>query len=478
MVDPRGSRGGRGGRPPRGRGRRGGRNTPVGPEARIPTPGADGAGDRVEIPIQQPVLVDPAALMAMVRAAVREIVVPPQADTGSAPVVQPEPAPGVQTPITEARSEGHTDWVKAVGQCRPPFFYGARGDDIEMWFREVEGVFDMVAVPEDVRFRLAAGLLRRDAFDSWTVRKAGRPEWTYSEFKGAMLREYSPPGVQTERESTFYSGSYDPTIPVEEVVRQFKRELVYCAHLCPTDASRIQLLTMRLSQEVRLHTSGLGDVTFDRFLEVVLRYERQRLRPAAGPSSSSSRQSGKRPRDSVMDPGWDPRARGGPFRGGFRGGASETPITSPASREEIRTRVVTCYGCHEVGHLQRDCPRAFMECHSCRGRGHRAIFCPRKGGSAPAPRLPEAPRPPQLTHPAGQGRGFGAPGSHDGGLRGRGDGGLRGGRGRDPVRETGQSSREAGRDDASPPPPRVFQLSAFEDDDPDPTSTGMIPIPC
>ena len=132
-----------------------------------------------------------------------------------------------------------------------------------------------------------------------------------------MLREYSPPGVQTERESTFYRGSYDRTIPVEEVVRQFKRELVYCSHLCPTDESQIQLLSMRLSQEVLLHVSGLGEVSFDRFLEVVLRYVRQRLRPAAGSSSaSSSRPSGKRPRDRVMDPEWDPRARGGQFRGG------------------------------------------------------------------------------------------------------------------------------------------------------------------
>ena len=164
-------------------------------------------------------MVDPAVLMEMVRAMVREIVVPPQADAGSAPIAQPAPAPGVQTPTTEVRSEGSTDWVKAVGQCRPPFFYGARGDEIEMWFREIEGVFDMVAVPEDVRFRLAAGLLRREAFDSWTVRKAGRTEWTYSEFKGVMLREYSPPGVQTERESIFYRGSYNRLTPVEEVVR-------------------------------------------------------------------------------------------------------------------------------------------------------------------------------------------------------------------------------------------------------------------
>ena len=134
---------------------------------------------------------------------------------------------------------------------------------------EIEGVFYMVAVPEDVRCRLAAGLLRRDAFDSWTIRRADRTEWTYADLKGAMLMEYSPPGIQMSRETTFYRGTYDRSIPISEVVRQFKRELVYCSHLCPTNESRIRLLSMRLSPEVLLHASSLGAVTFERFLEVV-----------------------------------------------------------------------------------------------------------------------------------------------------------------------------------------------------------------
>ena len=137
-------------------------------------------------------------------------------------------------------------------------------------------------------------------------------------------------------------------------------------------------------------------------------------------------------------------------------------------------RAITCYGCYEEGHLRRDCPRAGMEIHSCHGRGHRASFCPRRGGSAPALRLPEAPRPPPLTYPVGPGRGSGVRGGRDGGYRGRGDGGFRGGRGRDPVRETDQSSSEVGPDAALPPPPRVFQLRGLEDDHPDSTSTGMI----
>ena len=183
MVETRGTRGGRRGRAPRGRGRRGGRSTSAESEPRIPVQEEVVVEDRAEIPlqqstpvVQQPITVDQAGLLEMMRALVRELTVPPQADSGSAPAAQPAPAPVVQTPTAEVRSEGHVDWVKAVGQCRPPFFYGARDDDIEMWFREIEGVFDMVAVPEDVRYRLAAGLLRRDAFDSWTIHKTDRSE--------------------------------------------------------------------------------------------------------------------------------------------------------------------------------------------------------------------------------------------------------------------------------------------------------------
>ena len=89
-------------------------------------------------------------------------------------------------------------------------------------------------------------------------------------------------------------------------------------------------------------------------------------------------------------------------------------------------------------------------------------------------RLPEAPRPPLLTYPAGQGRGSGVRGGRDGGDRRPGDGGSRGGRGRDPVRETDQSVSEVGPDAALPPPPRVFQLRGLEDDHPGSTSTGMV----
>ena len=416
MVETRASRGGRGGRSPHGRGRRGGRTTPVGPETRISAPEADGTEDRVEasrgrgrphirassteseirgpapdgtgigdgapvqadvgvlgggtVPVQQPIPVDSDRLQEIVRRLVREAVVAARATLAPDPVASPVPAPPVApVPVAEVAEERYGDRIPSVGQSRPLLFHGGRDGDVERWLRGIEGVFDTLAAPDDVRCRLATGLLREDALRSWMIRQGERPTWSYADFKGAMLRDFSPPGVQISREATFLRGAYTRSISIPEVIHQFQRELFYCSHPCPTDTSRIWILLRRLSPEVLRHTSGLGDVTFDQVVEVVLRYDQQGMLSAPG-YPSSSRQSGKRPRE------------------------------------------ITCYGCHEEGHYQVSCPRSHMECHSCHGLGHRARFCPRRG-----------------------------------------------------------------RDTAIPHPPRVLSLRDVEDDHPVPPFTGTIPIP-
>ena len=360
MDATRGIRGGRWARAPRGRGRPHVSVSSAESGIRVSAPGEIGIGDgapvqidggaegRVPVPAQQLLLVDRDRLHEIVRRLVREAVVAARANPVPDPVVLPAPAPpAVQIPVAGVRSEGHVDRAPIVGQCGPLFFRGGRDGGVEMWLREIEGIFDMVAAPDDVRCRLAIGLLREDALASWVIRQGERPAWTYGDFKGAMLRDFSPPGVQIARETTFYRGSYDRFTPTPEVFRQFQRELFYCSHLCPTDASRIWILMRRLSPAVVQHVSSLGAVSYEQFLEVVLSYERQ-CAPSASGYPSSSRQGGKRP------------------------------------------RAATCYGCHEEGHVQIDCPRVRTECYICHGRGHRAPFCQRRGGRAVA--LPHSPR--------------------------------------------------------------------------------------
>ena len=366
MVETRASRGGRGGRSPHGRGRRGGRTTPVESETRVSASDGVGVGDgapaqgdavvRVEGPVQPPLPVGSDRLQEIVRRLVREAVVAARAALVLDPVAPPVSAPSAaQVPAAGARSESYVDWVPVVGECRPLLFHGGHDSDVELWLRGIEGIFDMVAAPDDVRCRLAIGLLREDALSSWMIRQGERPAWTYADFKGAMLRDFSPPGVQMSREATFLRGAYTRSTPIPEVIHQFQRELFYCSHLCPTDASRIWILLRRLSPEVLLHTSGLGDVSFDQFLEVVLSYDQQGILAAPSYPSSSSRPRGKRP------------------------------------------RAVICYGCHEEGHIHRECPREPMECHFCYGHGHRASHCPRMGGSrARGGRAVALPHPPRV----------------------------------------------------------------------------------
>ena len=103
--------------------------------------------------------------------------------------------------------------------------------------------------------RLAETLLKADTFNWWHQLRAERVAWTFEEFRASMIRKYLPPGIRNSWDTAFYMIGYDPAIPVPEVIQQFKRELLYCRHLCTEDASRIRILPMRLSPAILLHLS-------------------------------------------------------------------------------------------------------------------------------------------------------------------------------------------------------------------------------
>ena len=60
--------------------------------------------------------------------------------------------------------------------------------------------------------------MKEDAFEGWHAMKAEREDWTYEEFRGAMMGEFHPADIQISRDTAFYTTEYDPTIPVPEVI--------------------------------------------------------------------------------------------------------------------------------------------------------------------------------------------------------------------------------------------------------------------
>ena len=128
---------------------------------------------------------------------------------------------------------------------------------------------------------MAETLLKADAFDGWHQLWAKRAAWTFEEFRDAMIGEYLPPGIQNSRDTAFYRTGYDLTFPKLEVIQQFRRELLYCRHLCTDDASRIRILSMRLSPEILLHLSTSDFLTLRAFQRAMTLYDEQMRRSAA-----------------------------------------------------------------------------------------------------------------------------------------------------------------------------------------------------
>ena len=66
--------------------------------------------------------------------------------------------------------------------------------------------------------RLTETCLKGDAFDEWHARRAKRLLWTFEEFHDLMIREYLSLGIQTTRDTTFYTTGHDATLSVAAVI--------------------------------------------------------------------------------------------------------------------------------------------------------------------------------------------------------------------------------------------------------------------
>ena len=70
-----------------------------------------------------------------------------------------------------------------------------------------------------------------------------------------MIREYLSLGIQTTRDTTFYTTGHYATLSIAAVIAQFKKEMQYCRHLCHDQASLIRVFSLRVSPEILLHLS-------------------------------------------------------------------------------------------------------------------------------------------------------------------------------------------------------------------------------
>ena len=367
-------------------------------------------------------------------------------------------------------------WTRSLGYQKPPHFTGAADEDVERWFRTVEAAMDTIAAPEDVRFRLASGLLRGPAFDRWYHIHRDMPDVTYASFKARMILEYCPPGIRETRRRAFLTQKYDPTVTIAQEVQRVRDGLIIAGDFIRTDEQRIELLHSRLSFGARAYISGFCCTSFGEYCDRLIRWEADRLAAQAEMSSRPP----KRPRGSEVhgrgqqrrhDAPMHARAMVPPPSAPQRQGQRQQAPPGQDTRSDRQSTAV-CYGCQEPGHFRRDCPYAGVVCHTCGRRGHRASFCAQATAAAQRflastqhqPMLPLLPPPPPRTEQR-----------QDQGPPGRGGrGGQRGGRGgRGASYHDGRgSSSSGGRGRGSG---RMFQMRSA-DDHVSPSASGTILI--
>ena len=147
---------------------------------------------------------------------------------------------------------------------------------------------------------------------------------------------------------------------------------MYYGHRCPDKACRIRVLSRRLGSHVLSHLGTREFSTFHALVRAVTLYEEQRLRSVA---NSAPLRNGKRHRLETPLPQVTSRKPTYVQPGGYQESHQIFPRMAPRPTIPL-TLGARCSGCHEVGHIARDCFQTAMTCYGCRGLGHRTVSYP------------------------------------------------------------------------------------------------------
>ena len=82
---------------------------------------------------------------------------------------------------------------------------------------------DTIAVPAEVRYRLASRLLRDRAFDRWYSAHRQLTDITFESFRIRMELEYCPLGVRQTCQHMFLAQGFDETVTILRRFRGFVR---------------------------------------------------------------------------------------------------------------------------------------------------------------------------------------------------------------------------------------------------------------
>ncbi|KAF7126629.1 hypothetical protein RHSIM_Rhsim11G0010200 [Rhododendron simsii] len=289
-----------------------------------------------------------------------------------------QPPPVQNTPPNARLAEVVIDEgrVRNFQKMKPPTFEGGLNvPQAEEWLTEMEKVFRVTQCTEVEKTTLATYNLKGEAQRWWNLMVTTEPGMTWGRFKDIFKKKYIPKAIRDSKATEFQNLKQRGSMTVTGYDEQFTSLANYAEHLIPNEDSKARRFEDGLLPDYRKHIKPLNFETYPEVLNCALmlegednnakKYEeskkRWRSNKGAGEGSSSKK------------PYTEPSHKG---RNNNKGGNNQnnnrdnnqgnnhqnnqvpTCDTCGKAHRGICWRTTNgCFGCGEMGHIKRDCPK-------------------------------------------------------------------------------------------------------------------------
>ena len=240
-----------------------------------------------------------------------------------------------------AGSQGGQSNLKRLRSHHPPTF--TRGGDPKVadhWYMQIEKVLKAMEITSDAtRIRLAAFQLEGEAQVWWKWARTSRDleAMTWAEFQELFMGKYFPDTTRHAKAQEFLELKHG-TMTVMDYVARFTELARFADDYMATDMAKVRRFENGLKLSIRGRIVSLHLQDMDSMVGTTLTIERE-IEDARGirDTSTSGKRKGDHPSSSL--------------------GKRQKTSVSRVPQIQGQPGLMTCFYCHQPGHMKRNCPR-------------------------------------------------------------------------------------------------------------------------
>ena len=259
--------------------------------------------------------------------------------------------------------------------CKPVSFYGTGGViELTRWFEKTESVFAISSCPKGSKVKFAACTFMDAALTWWNghVQVLGLPAanaLTWEELKEMLLKEYCPRGEVQKLEQEFWNLTMKGS-EIQAYTTRFTELAVLCPGMVSPEYKKVERYIWGLASHIQSWVTSANPATFESAKALAVRLTDESIRQGARVQGAETPKGENNKRKSWMKskPNTTPTSQ--KKQQVVAAFAATAPINTTPQKPYCGT-LPKCNKCnyHHIGACKE------MHCTNCNRKGHTARFC-------------------------------------------------------------------------------------------------------